>query len=91
MLNRRYAKKLIKQIPTDKRWTERVTTTLCPICYETGIAFYPYAEFTIKHEHPVRRYWYFLRTGRVYSKWLKQYWQDVEKYTGHTREDYAIS
>lgn len=90
MLTRKQVDEIVKKASKDKRWTERVTIMLCPICRETGIDFYPYAHFTIKHEHPVRRYWYFLTTGRIYSKWLKEYWTDVEKYTGKTRKDYAV-
>lgn len=91
MLDKKTVKKLMSTVPEGQVTTSGVSFCICPICKHSVTTFYPFADFVIAHEHPVRRYLYFLTTGRIYSKWLTLYWKDVEKYTGRTREDYAIS
>lgn len=88
-LTKKQLKKLMAATPEGSRMSDPVTNCVCPICKKSGWAYYPYGEFVIRHEHPVRRYWYWLRTGRKYSVWLSQYWSDMEQLTGKTRKDYA--
>lgn len=87
-VSRKQIKNWIRSTPEGQPMSKPATYCACPVCLKVGYAAYPYAEFVIKHEHPMKRYWYWIRTGRQYSKWLNEYWNDVKKFTGKTKKDY---
>lgn len=55
----------------------KIALAICPLCGTTQKVVYPYDDFVDKHKHPIRRYFYWLMTGRRYSVWLKKYYAQV--------------
>jgi hypothetical protein len=58
---------------------------VCPLCGDSDYANYPYDSFVIRHKHLIKRYVYWIMTGRNYSTWLKEYWADVKTAKGQKK------